>query len=498
MAKSGREVMEILEAFDLTQCAHSAADLAGCDEKTVARYVAVRDAGGDPMKRIMRERLIGPFLEKVEEWVDRSKGKVRADVVHDKLEAMGFSGTDRTTRRAVAEAKERYTAGHRRTYRPWIPEPGMWLQFDWGEGPRVSGRRTCLFCAWLAWSRYRVVIPTWDHTMATLMSCLDHTLRRIGGVPTYLLADNERTVTIERVAGIPVRHPTLVAFGGHYGCQVHSCEPYDPESKGGAEATVKIAKADLVPTETNLREDYVSFGELMSACESFGEHVNARPHRETRRAPVDMLCEELTRLHALPTEPFTVALGQTRVVDSDQTIRFGTVRYSTPPGHVGREVWCRVEGEELVVVARTDHGLAEIARHELSVPGRPQIVDEHYPHHPPGNERCEPKLRPRTEEEEAFCAIGPGAERWLREAAAAGAAGIRRTMADAVALSQLLSPGEVDRALGLAAMAHRFADADLHSIVEHLQRHGEPGDVVIPDESFSAQASTHAWSEFGR
>ena len=33
--KDDREVMEILEAFDLTGCAHSAAALAGCDPKTV-------------------------------------------------------------------------------------------------------------------------------------------------------------------------------------------------------------------------------------------------------------------------------------------------------------------------------------------------------------------------------------------------------------------------------------------------------------------------------
>ena len=46
MTKSGREIMEIFEAFDLTGTAWSAAQLTGCDAKTVARYVAVRDAGG--------------------------------------------------------------------------------------------------------------------------------------------------------------------------------------------------------------------------------------------------------------------------------------------------------------------------------------------------------------------------------------------------------------------------------------------------------------------
>ncbi|MFC9555824.1 hypothetical protein ACFTWF_33925 [Rhodococcus sp. NPDC056960] len=44
--------------------------------------------------------------------------------------------------------------------------------------------------------------------------------RRIGGAPTYLLTDNPRTVTIERIAGIPVRHPDIVSAGKHYGCVV--------------------------------------------------------------------------------------------------------------------------------------------------------------------------------------------------------------------------------------------------------------------------------------
>src|SRR5205814_292874 len=80
MTKSGREIMEIFEAFDLTGTAWSAAQLAGCDAKTVARYVAIRDAGGDPLAKAGRPRLIDGFMPKIEELVDRSKGKIRADV----------------------------------------------------------------------------------------------------------------------------------------------------------------------------------------------------------------------------------------------------------------------------------------------------------------------------------------------------------------------------------------------------------------------------------
>jgi transposase len=246
--------MEILEAFDLTGCAYSAGQLAGCDPKTVQRYVTLRDAGGDPFERAVRPKLIDVFLPKVEELVDRSKAKIRADKVHERLVVMGFTGTERTTRRAVQAAKAAWRAGNRRVYRPWVAEPGLWLQFDWGDGPRVAGRKTSLFCAWLAWSRFRVVIPTWDQTLGTLVACLDATLRRLGGAPAYLLGDNAKTVTVEHVAGVAVRHPQIVAAGRHYGVTVATCEPFDPESKGGVEATVKIAKADLVPTSANLLE----------------------------------------------------------------------------------------------------------------------------------------------------------------------------------------------------------------------------------------------------
>lgn len=496
MAKNATEIMEIFASYDLTRCAWSAAQLVGCDPKTVQRYVDLRDAGLDPFRRMRRARLIDPHLEKVEELVEDSHGKIRADVVHERLVAMGFDGNERTTRRAVAAAKKAYRAGHRRSYRPWLPEPGRWLQFDWGEGPRVNGRRTYLFCAWLSWSRYRVVLPTWDRKLGTLLACLDATLRRLGGGPTYVLTDNERTVTTERVAGVPVRHPVLVAAARHYGLEVRTCEVADPESKGGSEATVRVAKADLVPTEANLLDEYSSFGELVAACERFCTKVNGRPHAETRRAPADMLAEERSHLHVLPREPYTAALGETRSVDDDQTIRWGSVRYSTPPGWVDEQVWCRVEGEELVIVGAGEQGLEEVWRHQLSVPGRPQVLDEHYPGHPNGRSAMHPRLRPQREDERAFLAIGEGAERWLREAAASGATRVRAKMAQATELALLFGSQQVDEALSRAASAGRFGEDDLVSILSYA-RTGPALQVVRADESFSAQPGTSAWAGFG-
>ena len=110
MKKSDREIMEILEAFDATGCAHSAAALAGVDPKTVRHYVAKREAGVPVDEPVKRPKLIDPFVPKIEEAVETSEGAIRADVLHERLVAMGFTGDERTTRRAVAAAKAAYAA----------------------------------------------------------------------------------------------------------------------------------------------------------------------------------------------------------------------------------------------------------------------------------------------------------------------------------------------------------------------------------------------------
>lgn len=486
--------MEILEAFDLTGSLRAAGELAGCSHHTVAGWVSKRDAGllPTPTVPLRRERMIDPWMAKIEEWVDRSKGKVRADVAFVNLRRLGFTGSERTVRRAVAEAKTSYRSGNRRIYRPWIPEPGMWAQWDWGEGPRIAGRRTNLFCAWLAWSRHRVVIPTWDRTLPTVIGCLDRAMRVWGGAPTYWLTDNERTVSIDHVAGMAVRNPKLVAAAGHYGITIATCVPADPESKGGSEATVRVAKADLVPTDANLVDDYRGWAELVDACEAFNSEINSRPHRVTRRAPEEMLGEERARLHALPSVPYTTAFGETRRVTWSATISYGGVVYSVPHTLADELVWVRVDGDELVAVHVSGRGAVEVARHRLSTPGHPMIDDSHYPPRPPGALSRQP--RPTDEGEAAFLALGEGARLWLVEAAAAGACRVKVKMAEALTLARLNGPERVDWALGHAAMYGRFADNDLAAIL--ASRPAETRHRAGEDHSL--QGGTKAWEGFGK
>jgi hypothetical protein len=180
--KSAEEIMQMLEAFDLTGSLRDAAELVGCSHHTVAKHVAARDAGQLSDQPVARPMLIDEFLPKLEEWMEHSKGKIRADVAHEKLLALGYAGSERTSRRAVAKVRASFKAGQVRVHRPWVTAPGMWLQYDFGDGPVIDGVKTVLFCAWLAWSRLRVVLalrtrrcpacsPRWTSRCARWVGC---------------------------------------------------------------------------------------------------------------------------------------------------------------------------------------------------------------------------------------------------------------------------------------------------------------------------------------
>ena len=371
------------------------------------------------------------------------------------------------------------------------------MQWDWGAGPTVAGVEAVLFCAWLAWSRYRVVVPLRDKTLASVVIGLDRTLRRFDGIPTYALTDNEKTVTVEHVCGIPVRNPTIVEVSRHYGLTIHTCEPADPQSKGGSESTVKVAKADLVPTDHNLLDEYEDWQALERACEQLMAEVNTRPHRATRQPPIMLLAEEHEQLHRVPRLPHTLCFGQTRKVDRQSTVSVGSAIYSVPHELIDERVWVRADRQELIVVhVDAFQGPREVARHQLTTPGRPAISDEHYPPRPAG--ALERKPRARSAEEREFLAIGEGAQRWLCRAAAVGAQRIRRKMAEAVDLAKLHGSEQVSEALAICARSERFADGDLASILAHQQ---QTTVIALPrraSEDRSLQRSTRSWKGFGR
>ena len=114
-----------------------------------------------------------------------------------------------------------------------------------------------------------------------------------------------------------------------------------------------------------------------------------------------------------------------------------------------------------------------MARHLAASPGSPRLDDAHYPPAPPGALNREPKARTQAEAE--FLAIGIGRRPVAGRGRRGRTARVRAKMAQAVQLAALHGPEAVDRALGQAAAAGRFADGDLASILAH-QASAAPGE----------------------
>jgi hypothetical protein len=207
------------------------------------------------------------------------------------------------------------------------------------------------------------------------------------------------------------------------------------------------------------------------------------------------LAQERERLHPLPLQPYTAAFGVTRSVGKNlSVIQFEGGEYSVPDEYVGQEVWVRQHDDEIVIVHVGRHGAQEIARWEPTVPGQPRHDAAHFGPPPEGPLRRTP--RPRTPDEAAFLAIGPGAQRWLITAAAAGTTRMRTKMIAAVALARIYGAGPVDQALGTAAELGRFADEDLARLMRH-QASAQPGPMHHVDAMRSLQRGTAAWKGFG-
>ena len=177
--KNTREQLDILNAYRELGSYRAAARLCRTTDKTVKRVVQRLEAGG-PYER--RPRRLAPNTESVkgliEEKVRATDGLISAKRLLPVVRAAGYRGSARNLRRAVQEAKAGWRQ-RRRLYRPWVPVPGQHLVIDWT--PVKGGLQ--MFCAVLAWSRYRFVRFAHDQRQETTLRLLAECLEELDGVP---------------------------------------------------------------------------------------------------------------------------------------------------------------------------------------------------------------------------------------------------------------------------------------------------------------------------
>jgi transposase len=395
--KSGRTQVEIIALYEELGSYRAVGALVGCDHKTVKRYVEAAGDAGQLAPALTRSRVTDDFAGLICERVEQTHGRVTARRLLRIVRAAGYDGSERSLRRAVAEAKAAWRARQAlegRVYRPWVSAPGEWMLCDWGAAgtvPTAAGpRKLSFFSSVLGWSRYRTVSFSCSERFGALAVGLAHSFEQVGGVPGRVLFDNPKTVATGHLAGAAVLNPDLVRLAAHYRFSPRTTERQDPESKGKVEALVRFTKSDLIP--------YEGFGSLDQANQAGAEwctEVNGEVHYETRARPAERLEVERPLFRALPAARPVVACGEERKVDRLSTVRLFSARYSVPHRLVGEIVQVAASDRDVVIM----FGGVPVAQHALLAPGEASIADSHYPTPAPTGVRA---LRPRTPSEHAF------------------------------------------------------------------------------------------------
>lgn len=453
--KSVRERMDMNAAYREVGSYRGAAEMCGTTPKTVKRAVLAESAGPVPVAHNYDE-VRGLVVERVR----RTQGRISAKRLLPVATAEGYAGSARNFRRLVAEVKAEWRAENRRGRRPGVWTPGDMLVIDWGEiGPLF------VFCAVLAWSRFRFVRFAADEQQATTLGMLAECFEVLGGVPKTVLADRMGCLKGGVVANVVVASPDYVRFATHFRFRPDFCHGADPESKGIVENLVGYAKDDLlVPLQLDDDPWADGLAGFNARAHVWCEEVNSRRHSEIHAIPVERLATEVGLLGELPSLRLVVGpKPTTRTVDKLSCIRFGSARYSVPNRLIGTTVTVLVDERDRVLRV-IDPITGELhAEHGLVAPGETSIVDAHYDRPRPDTPRR--AARPRTPAEREFLALGPVAEQFLTGAAAAGVTKLGTEIAEILTLGAAHGNEALLSALERAVDFGRWRAADVRSIL---------------------------------
>ncbi len=486
--------MDIISAYQQLGSYRAAADLCGTTHKTVRRVVdkfEADQAGNPPPARVERAHNYDAVAELVAERVAKSQGRISAKRLLPVARAAGYTGSERNFRRLVADAKVLWRSENHRGRRPAVWSPGGYLVIDWAQ----AAPGLFLFCAVLAFSRWRFVRFASDERASTTLAMIAEALTAIGGVPARVLADRMACVKGGVVANVVVPTPDYVRLASHYGFAPDFCHAHDPQSKGIVENLCGYAQRDLaVPLLTNaaIAGAAVDLRAANAAAEAWCMEVNAVVHSEICAVPDERLSAERDVLGPLPSLRLQIgAPSVLRKVDRLSCVRYGSARYSVPTRLIGATVAVVVDHGAVCLIEPATGMI--VAEHELTTPGSASILDAHY-----DGPRLAPDRgpRPKTSVEQKFCDLGEDAEAFLVGAAAIGNTRLGSELEILLALGAAHGTEALVSALHRAVAFRRFRAADVRSILAAGTGTPQPrpaGDALILDLPVASTRSLDAY-----
>ena len=299
------------------------------------------------------------FTAKIKETLELYP-KLHGSRIHMMIKEQGYTGSLRHLRRRLQSLRQPFKE---RFYVKSEYLPGECAQVDWGHfGTLKVGkaeRKLSAFVMTLAWSRRMFVYFTFDQKVETLLDCHRKAFLALGGVPRSILYDNMKTVVAERVGSQVRYHEALIEFREHWFFQPSVCAPYQPQSKGRVERSIRYFRGAFF--EARAISDIRTLNtEALAWCESESE-IRNWPEDPSKKVS-DAFIEEQKVL--LPLPDMTPVLPRKHSLKADRYgyVHFDRNFYSVPADAASVQLTLWIYENEISITSGKD----EVARHPRS------------------------------------------------------------------------------------------------------------------------------------
>jgi len=323
-----------------------------------------------PPKRAPRAKKIDAFVVRVAELFARYPD-INAQRVFEELKDAGFTGGYTAVKTHVQKTRPRPKVTPSLATPSY--DPGEMAECDWSPHKinfTVCGPKTVQIFSYVLCHSRRKSYSIFAHADAhSLMDGHLLAFERFGGVARACKYDGQKPVIQGWEGQQAVYNPRFLAFATHYEFRVVACRRKKPNDKPKVERGFWGWETSFLNGRSFRDPDDMR---VQLAHWERAVH-DLRPHKKTRRPPVEMFeAEERRRLVPLPSHPYDTARFRYHLCSIDGFIAWEGNRYAVPYDHVTDFLPVRLTQTELFVYAAD---LSIVARHELAPRGAAQDLD---------------------------------------------------------------------------------------------------------------------------
>jgi transposase len=320
---------------------------------------------GYPVRTNQAYPVLGPYMATIDGWLEADtkrpkKQRHTAKRIYDRLcSEHGFTGSIRTVRYYVRDARRRLGLNTDQVFVPLDPQLGVEAEVDWGTAHAIIADEYVtlkMFCMRSKGSGKHLVQCFPGERQQALFEGHMRGFSFFGGVFPVLIYDN-LTTAVEKVLRGKDRklRESFKRFQSYYTFTPRFCNPGQGHEKGGVEGLVGYARRNyLVPLPEADSIDELN-RHLRERCMAYGTHRIAGRDKTVNESYE----EEKGHLVALPPTPFSNIETSAGKVDKYATVIVDKNRYSVPTRYAGLRV------RSIMYVDRVElfHGAQRIACH---------------------------------------------------------------------------------------------------------------------------------------